>query len=102
LARADSIAVSKVTPRQAALMVVGEATIAMPLEGIIDMDAERKRLEKEIAKAESDLGKAQTWLSNESNVANSPEHVVALNRERVSGGADRIARLKAALKQIEA
>jgi valyl-tRNA synthetase len=35
-------------------------------------------------------------------VAKSPEHVVALNRERVAEGSDRIERLKAALKRIEA
>jgi valyl-tRNA synthetase len=101
LARLDDISFAKATPKGAALIVVGEATYALPLEGVIDMDAERKRLEKEIAKAESDKGKAEAWLSNESNVAKSPEHVVELNRERVAEGTEKIARLKAALKRIE-
>jgi valyl-tRNA synthetase len=101
LARAESITVAKAAPKQSALMVVGEATVALPLAGIIDMDVEKKRLEKEIAKSESDLGKAETWLANPSNVTNSPEHVVSLNRERVTENTDRIQRLKAALKRIE-
>ena len=102
LARLESIAFASAAPKGAALIVVGESTVALPLEGIIDMGAERKRLQKEIEKAESDRGKAEAWLANEANVAKSPEHVVALNRERVTEGADRIARLKAALKRIEA
>jgi valyl-tRNA synthetase len=101
LARLDDITFAKATPKGAALIVVGEATYALPLEGVIDMDAERKRLEKEIAKAESDKSKAEAWLSNESNVAKSPEHVVELNRERVAEGTEKIKRLKAALKRIE-
>jgi valyl-tRNA synthetase len=102
LARLDDISFAKTTPKGAALIVVGEATYALPLEGVIDMDAERKRLEKEIAKAESDKGKAESWLANESNVAKSPEHVVELNRERVAEGTEKIKRLMAALKRIEA
>jgi valyl-tRNA synthetase len=101
LARLDDISFAKATPKGAALIVVDEATYALPLEGVIDMDAERKRLEKEIAKAESDKGKAEAWLANESNVAKSPENVVELNRERVAEGSEKIKRLKAALKRIE-
>jgi valyl-tRNA synthetase len=102
MARAESITIATAAPKYSALMVVGEATVALPLAGIIDMDVERKRLEKEIGKSEGDLSKAEAWLANASNVANSPEHVVALNRERVSDGGARIQRLKAALKRIEA
>jgi valyl-tRNA synthetase len=102
LARAGSITTGKSPPKGAALMVVGEATVALPLEGVIDMGAERRRLEKEIAKAESDTNKAEAWLSNEANVANSPPQVLDLNRERVAEGGEKIKRLKAALKRIEA
>ena len=102
LARAESITFEKTAPRGAALIVVGEATVALPLEGIIDMDAERRRLVKEIDKTEADRAKAEAWLANEANVAKSPEHVVELNRERVAEGGERLQRLKAALKRLEA
>jgi valyl-tRNA synthetase len=101
LARLEDIAFEDAAPKGAALIVVGEATVALPLEGIIDMGAERKRLQKEIEKAESDRAKAEAWLANAANVSKSPEHVVELNRERVAEGGDKIARLKAALKRIE-
>jgi valyl-tRNA synthetase len=102
LARLDDITLAKSPPKGAALIVLGEETIALPLAGVIDMDAERKRLAKEIDKAESDRKKAEAWLSNAANVAKSPEHVVELNRERVVENANRIDRLNAALKRIEA
>ncbi len=101
LARLDSITFAETAPKGAALIVIGEATVALLLEGVIDMNAERKRLEKEIEKAEGDRNKAATWLANAANVAKSPEHVVELNRERVADAADRIVRLTAALKRIE-
>ena len=101
LARLESISIGDAIPKGAALVVIGEATAALPLEGVIDMEAERKRLQKEIEKAQSDHGKATAWLSNEANVARSPAHVVELNRERVVETEGRIARLSAALKMIE-
>jgi valyl-tRNA synthetase len=102
LARLDDISFARAAPKGAALIVVGEATVALPLEGVIDMGAEAKRLAKEIDKAEADRAKAESWLANEANVAKSPEHVVELNRERVIENAERIQRLRAALKRIEA
>jgi valyl-tRNA synthetase len=102
LARLDDISLAKAMPKGSALIVAGEATAGLPLEGVIDMEAERKRLAKEIDKTGTDLAKAEAWLANESNVAKSPEHVVELNRERVVEFTDRVKRLRAALKRIEA
>ena len=78
LARLDDISFARAAPKGAALIVVGEATVALPLEGVIDMGAEAKRLAKEIDKAEADRAKAESWLANEANVAKSPEHVVEI------------------------
>jgi valyl-tRNA synthetase len=102
LARLEDINFAAAVPKGAVLIVVGEATVALPLEGVIDMNAERKRLQKEIEKAEGDRTKAAAWLANAANVDKSPEHVVELNRDRVAEAGDKIARLSAALKRIEA
>jgi valyl-tRNA synthetase len=102
LARLDSITFADHAPKGSALIVVGDVTLALPLEGVIDMDAERKRLAKEIDKTDADRKKCEAWLGNEANVAKSPEHVVELNRERVADAVARIERLRAALKRIEA
>jgi valyl-tRNA synthetase len=101
LARLEDITFADAAPKGSALVVIGEATMALPLEGVIDMEAERKRLSKEIDKTAADKAKCEAWLGNEANVAKSPEHVVELNRERVADATARIAKLQAALKRIE-
>ena len=101
LARLDGITFADVPPKRAAVCMVGDVTAALPLEGIIDMAAEGKRLAREIDKTRADRDKAAAWLANEANVAKSPEHVVELNRERVAEGSERLVRLEAALKRIE-
>ncbi len=101
MARLDDIAFVESPSKGAGLIVFDDATLALPLAGVIDMDVERKRLTKEMGKIEKDLAKAQAWLANDKNVAKSPAHVVALNKERVGEHGERIERLKAALKRIE-
>ena len=101
LARLESITFAEHPPKGSALIVVGDVTLALPLEGVIDMDAERKRLSKEIDKTQADKTRCEAWLGNEANIAKSPEHVVQLNRDRVTDATERIAKLSAALKRIE-
>lgn len=56
--------------------------IYMPLEGLIDIDAEKKRISKELGKAEAELVKVNKKLSNEQFVSRAPEAVIEENRER--------------------
>jgi valyl-tRNA synthetase len=101
MARLDNVSFAKAPPKGAALIVIDDATLALPLAGVIDMDAERTRLEREIAKADKDRKKAEGWLANEANVAKSPPHVVELNKDRVQENQARIEQLKVALKRID-
>ena len=50
LARLDDISFAKAPPKGSAQIVLGETTAALPLAGVIDMAAERARLEREIDK----------------------------------------------------
>ncbi|MCH9765725.1 MAG: valine--tRNA ligase [Alphaproteobacteria bacterium] len=101
MARLDDISYVKVPSKGAALIVIDDATLALPLAGVIDMEAERSRLNKEMGKAEKDRKKAEAWLANSDNVAKSPAHVVALNKARIVEHSERISRLQSALKRIE-
>ena len=56
--------------------IVGEATIALPLKGVIDTGAEKDRLTKEIAKVEDEISRLDKKLGNERFVANAPAEVV--------------------------
>lgn len=65
-----------------ALTPVGE--IYLPLDGLIDVEGERKRLGKEIAKIEAEIQKSQGKLSSESFVARAPAAVVEQERSRLA------------------
>jgi valyl-tRNA synthetase len=101
MARVEAISQADRAPRGAAQIVVGGATAALPLAGIIDLAAEQVRLEKEIARTDGEIGRIDKKLANESFVARAPEEVVEQEREkRAAYVADR-ERLLAALKRVK-
>ena len=57
-------------------LVVRNETIGLLLKGVIDLAAERARLDKEIAKADADIKRVDAKLGNEKFVANAPEELV--------------------------
>ncbi|MEO7168433.1 MAG: valine--tRNA ligase, partial [Chthoniobacterales bacterium] len=75
-----------------ALTPLGE--LYLPLDGLIDLDAERERLGKEITKIEAELVTVKKKLANENFVANAPAAVVAEHRQRESDFAERLAQLQ--------
>ncbi len=101
LARLSSITFADAAPKGAALIVFGETTAALPLAGVIDMTAERARLEREIEKAAGEIKKIDAKLSNEQFVSKAPEDVVEEQRERRADFEALTARLTAALKRFE-
>ncbi len=68
----------------AATAIVGELTLLVPLEGLVDMDAERPRLDKEIKRVESEIGKCNGKLGNATFVQNAPAAVVEQERARLN------------------
>ena len=102
LARLDDISFAKAAPKGSAQIVLGETVAALPLAGVIDMGAERARLEREIDKCRSEIGKVDAKLANASFVAKAPPEVVEENRERKADFEATIAKLQAALKRVEA
>ena len=87
-------------PQNAAQAVLDEATIVLPLAGLIDLAAERTRLQKERTKIASDADKTAKKLGNADFIARAPDDVVEENRDRLATAEAEIARLDAALKRI--
>jgi valyl-tRNA synthetase len=102
LARLDGISVAKAPPKGAAQIVLGEAIAALPLAGVIDMEAERARLNREMEKCAAEIRKIDTKLANASFVAKAPPEVVEENRERRAAFEATGHKLQAALKRVEA
>ncbi|MFF8283030.1 valine--tRNA ligase [Streptomyces albus] len=83
----------------ASLPVAG-ATVSLDLSGAIDVEAERKRLSKDLAAAEKELAQTGAKLSNEAFLAKAPDHVVDKIRGRKAAAEADIARLTQQLERL--
>ncbi|MBX5125044.1 valine--tRNA ligase [Rhizobium lentis] len=100
LARVKAISLADDAPKGAAQIVVAEATICLPLGNLIDLSAEKARLEKAIAKMEGEIARINGKLSNEKFVANANPEVVEAERERLEELEGQIASLRTALSRV--
>ncbi len=101
LARIETMSFGK-APSGAVQIVLDEATLALPLAGVIDVAAESKRLKREIDKIRAEIEQLGAKLANEKFVSRAPEHVVEEQRERKAEVEAIAARLAQALKRLEA
>jgi valyl-tRNA synthetase len=100
LARLETIAFADKVPAGAAQIVLGEAVIALPLKGIVDLQAERLRLEKELARIGQDVEQIAGRLANQGFIAKAPEHVLEDARERKQQLEARRQRISEALRRF--
>ncbi|MFM2443300.1 MAG: hypothetical protein RJB09_486 [Pseudomonadota bacterium] len=100
LARVSEVSFADAAPANSAQMIVRGSVIALPLEGTIDIGAERVRLTKEIGKLEGEVKKIDAKLGNADFVARAPDEVVEENRERRSDSISRIEKMTAALERL--
>ncbi len=84
LARVESVSFEAQAPKGSAQMLLGEATICIPLGNLIDLKAEAARLAKEAGKIAAEMDRIEKKLSNEKFVANAREEVVEAERERLA------------------
>ena len=87
-------------PPQAATQVAGEVEILLPLAGLIDLDEERKRLQKEIGKVEKDVALFSKKLSNEDFVAKAPPAVLEKDRAKLVEAQEKLAILQESLNKV--
>ncbi len=87
-------------PEGSAQAVLDEATLILPLAGVIDLAAERARLGREREKAAGEAEKLARKLANADFVARAPEDVVEENRERLGAARAEMTRLAAALERL--
>jgi valyl-tRNA synthetase len=100
MARLEYSTSAEAAPAGSVTFVLDGATVALPLEGVVDLPAEAARLKKDIGKLESELSKMDAKLGNREFIAKAPEEVVEELRERREDAAGSLTKLRSALSQI--
>jgi valyl-tRNA synthetase len=72
------------TPPPAAMQLAGDLRLLVPLAGLIDVAAERARLDKEIGRRAQEVERLEKKLDNAAFVAKAPADVVAREREKIA------------------
>jgi valyl-tRNA synthetase len=101
LARLGDISFAEVAPQGAVQLLIRGEVAALPLKGVIDLGAEKTRLDKELVKAEADIKRADAKLSNEKFVANAAEEIVEEEREKREAAEARKAKTLEALERLK-
>ena len=100
LARLEAVEIVESFGSGTARGTVDGADIGLPLAGILDLDAERARLEKAIAGVTGEMEKISRKLDNPGFIAKAPDEVVAENRRRLEEETTRRGALEAALARL--
>src|SRR5690606_9118707 len=100
LARVSTIETAGSIPQSSAQFVVGEANWGLPLADLIDIDAERQRLSKEVKKLDGEIGGLEKKLGNEQFLAKAPEEIIGEQKERLAEAQTRRAKLGQALESL--
>ncbi|MGE4372761.1 MAG: valine--tRNA ligase [Xanthobacter sp.] len=100
LARLSDISFAEAMPSEAVQMVVRGEVAALPLAGVVDLAAERVRLQKEEQKLGQEISRIDGKLANEKFVARAPEEVVEAEREKREEYVQRREKVRAAITQL--
>jgi valyl-tRNA synthetase len=84
-------------PAQAATAVIGGAVIYLPLAGVVDLERERERLQREVGAVSAELERSRARLENPSFRARAPRDVVEKELQKTADFEDRLNRLQQTL-----
>ena len=101
LTRASGLEIlDKMPPAGTPSVVTDLGTIYMPLVGLVDLDAERKRIAAEITKVEAELVKVEAKLADTSFVEKVPANVLEDHRQRREKWSEKLETLKTTLQGL--
>ncbi|MDW8058749.1 MAG: valine--tRNA ligase [Thermomicrobium sp.] len=87
-------------PKQVVSLIVDDAVIYLPLRGMLDVEAERQRLQRELEELLADLERTRALLANEQFVTRAPAHVVERQRAKLADTEERVRLLRARLEEL--
>ncbi len=101
LARVSEISSAANAPQGSVQLVVRGDVVALPLKGVIDLAAERARLDKEMKKVDSDIARSDAKLNNPKFVERAAEDVVEEEKEKREEALARKAKIAEAMERLK-
>jgi valyl-tRNA synthetase len=101
LARLSEITFADAPPQGSVQLLIRGEVAAMPLKGVVDLAAERKRLEKELARVDADIERVDKKLANPKFVENADEDVVEGEREKREEAMSRRVKILEAVERLK-
>jgi valyl-tRNA synthetase len=101
MARLADISFADRAPEGSVQLLVRGEVVALPLKGVIDLSAEKARLDKELARADADIRRVDAKLANEKFVANAPEDIVEEEKEKREAAVARKTKILEALERLK-
>lgn len=89
------------TAPNAALALLGNMRLLVPMQGLIDVDAERQRLGKLADRATKDLARSRGKLENPNFVSHAPAAVVLQEKERVAEFERQLAQIREQIEKLD-
>ena len=102
LARLKTIDLEAAAPPGSVSIILGEATVVLPLADIVDLETERARLEREVERLAGELDRIDRKLGNDDFRAKAPQEIVETQEERRAEAAAAHSRLAEALERLSA
>jgi valyl-tRNA synthetase len=99
-ARIESLETVTAFPKGCITIPVGGATFGLPVADLIDVAAEKARLEKSLGKLGKEIGGLKGRLSNPKFAESAPEDVVEETQANLAAREDEAAKLQAALDRL--
>lgn len=103
LAKAESIELCKKMkyPKASSVAIFGDCEICVPLEGLIDLEAEKKKITTQISDLDKRIKSVEAKLKNKDFVTKAPEEIVSKERAKREELCGVLAKLKENLKRLE-
>ena len=87
-------------PDRAKILVLKGAEVFLPLAGMIDIEAERKRLEEEISQSRIEIARLERKLTQGEFLTKAPAYVIAREQEQLNRHRDKLGRLEKRLSEL--
>ena len=88
------------TIEKALVMVLTDADVVIPMASMFDIEAEKKRLQKEIEGCEGEIARLKARLSDNNFTTRAPVEVVDKERDKLTTLTDKLERLKQQLNKL--